>query len=128
MALASALISSGIGGDSFEVRPHVAEAFFKITASGSYTTGGDTLDLTAITGAPGQGMPPGSSQLPLQVLVQGQAGYEYAFVPGTTLANGKLKVQQCAGSGSPLAEIAQSSYPAGVTGDTIIARASFLRG
>ena len=127
MALSSALISNGNGGLAVEVRPHIVEMFFKITASGNYATGGDTLDLTAVTGAPGVTLPP-TSQLPLLVEVKGQAGYDYEYAAGTSQANGKLLVRQCAGSGNPQAELSSGAYPAGVTGDTIIARASFLRG
>lgn len=128
MALAAAILASGDGGVAIEARPHTVELFFQITASGNYATGGDTLDIEAITGAPGLAMPPNTRQLPMQVTVTGAAGYIYQFVQGTDNANAKLKVLQSAGSAAPLAEIAASAYPAGVTGDTIIARASFLRG
>lgn len=85
-----------------------------ITASGNYTTDGDTLSFVnaAIK----------SASVPLLVIVTGKAGYTYVFVPGTTQANGKLLVFYCdyaASSAGPLIQIPQAAYPAGVTGDTI---------
>lgn len=127
MALAGAILSTAEGGLAVVSSPHLVEILFSITPSGSYTTGGDTLDLTALTGAPGLGIPP-TAQLPLQVVITGIAGYDYKYVNGSTLANGLVIVRQSAGSAAPMAQIAQTTYPAGVTGDTIVARASFLRG
>lgn len=128
MALSGALLQSGNGGLAIVAAPHVVELFFQITASGNYTTGGDTLDLATITGADGLSTPPSTTQLPIQVVITGQAGYVYQYVPGSSNANGKVKVLQSASSGNPLAEISAAAYPAGVTGDTIIAHATFLRG
>jgi hypothetical protein len=93
-----------------------------ITASGSYTTDGDTLSFVkpAIK----------SASVPLFVNVIGKAGYTYVFVPGTTQANGKLLVfyGDYANSGSgPLIQIPQASYPSGVTGDTIQFNALFMK-
>lgn len=127
MALSAALIGNADGGLAVVSNPHVVEMFFTVTASGSYVTGGDTLDLTAITGAPGLVLPP-TGQLPLQVVITGIAGYDYKYVNGSAQNNGLVQVRQSAGSAAPMSQIAQSSYPAGVTGDTIIGRATFLRG
>ena len=52
-----------------------------IVASGSYTTGGDTLDLVAVVGmvAPGR--------FPTFVKIEGKAGYVYQWVGNGTAAN-----------------------------------------
>lgn len=103
----------------------------KIVASGSYVAGGDTLSLA------GQSQIV-SSTVPFFVSVQSQAsagasGFEYRFVPGTTLANGKLQVfgqQPTSATGGVIAmsEVAAGAYPAGVTGDVILAEAVFTFG
>jgi hypothetical protein len=80
-----------------------------ITASGSYTTGGDTLDLSNQSYIP-------SSQLPKQVSIFTQTGqvFNYAFIRGTTLANSKVKIYGAGGT-----ELTAGAYPAGITGDVI---------
>ena len=78
-----------------------------ITASGSYTTAGDTLNF--------QNQRIKSTKTPIWVEIIGMADFNYVFVPGTTNANGKVKVITT----STGAEIAQAAYAAGVTGDTI---------
>lgn len=84
-----------------------------IVASGNYIAGGDTLSLvnTEIKCSP--------SSLPEFVVIEGQAIYGYKFVPGTTQANGKVKVI----SGG--AELGAGAYPGGLTGDTIVIYAIF---
>jgi len=84
-----------------------------ITASGSYSTGGDTLNL--------QGLGIKSSQLPFLVQISGQNGFIYQWVAGTTQANGKMKVfvATTGGTNLPLSEHTAAAYVAGVTGDTI---------
>ena len=84
--------------------------------SGSYTTGGDTVDLS--------GGPTKSSRVPIRVTVGGQSGFIYKFAPGTTIANGKVLVfgQQPTSATTgiiALDQIAAAAYPAGVTGDTV---------
>lgn len=90
-----------------------------ITASGSYTTGGDTLSLT--------GLNIKSSQVPYWLEVQGVNGFNYAYVVGATQATGKVKVfvLQAAATNTPLAEHTAAAYVAGVTGDTITFYAEF---
>jgi len=132
MALSAQVIENGNGSVGIESRSHITEVYIQITASGSYTTGGDTLDLTAFLGVLGQFGVPGD-QLPLWADIQslsssGDSGYVYALRPGATQAGCKLQVFQCAGSAAPFAELAQTTYPAGVTGDTIVGRLTFLRG
>lgn len=90
-----------------------------ITASGSYTTGGDTLSFADPKIK--------SASVPLFVNVIGSAGYIYSFVPGTTQATGKLKVFAAPATAGPLTEISQAAYPSGVTGDTIQFNALFVK-
>jgi hypothetical protein len=89
-----------------------------IVPSGSYVSGGDTLNLS------GLGIP--SSQVPFAVDINSLAGTAaqalntYTWVPGTTQANGKMR----AFIGSS-AELAAGAYPAAATGDTIVAQFGF---
>jgi hypothetical protein len=80
-----------------------------IAATGSYTTGGDTLDLSNQSFIP-------SAQLPKQVSIFTQTGqvFNYAFIRGAALNNGKVKIYAAGGS-----ELAAGAYPAGITGDII---------
>lgn len=86
-----------------------------ITASGSYTTGGDTLSLANLM--------PGSGALPTWAEINGINGFSYSYVAGTTQANGKVKVfvEATVATNTPLAEHSAATYVAGVTGDTITA-------
>lgn len=90
-----------------------------ITASGSYTTGGDTLSLA--------GLVKGSGQLPTWCEIQGISGFTYAYVAGTSQATGKMKVfvEQTVATNTPLAEHSAASYVSGVTSDTITFYAEF---
>ena len=82
-----------------------------ITASGNYTTGGDTVSLA---------LPQiKSNSAPLFVDVKGQAGYTYQFKPGTSMSNGLLG---CYSGGT---ETAAGAYPGGITGDIITFHAIF---
>lgn len=80
-----------------------------LTASGSYSTGGDTLDFTAS----GVADKIASSQPPVQVWVGGTTGDSYGWVAGTTLANGKVKITTASNT-----EVVAGAYPARITGDT----------
>jgi hypothetical protein len=86
-----------------------------ITASGSYVTGGDTLDLT------NQSLIPADA-LPKQVSVFTQTGqvFSYTWVLGTALNNGKVKIYQAGGT-----ELAAGAYPAAITTDNIAFSAVF---
>jgi hypothetical protein len=100
--------------------------YVQITALGNYAALGDTLDLTVL------GDLIKSGYLPIFYYLQSQkaggvSGYEYCYVPGTTLANGKFQVLQCAGAGNPMLDIGAGAYPAGVLADTIIGFFDFLR-
>lgn len=104
MALAITITDVDAAADNIYV-------FAMLTASGSYATGGDTLDFTTVANQLG------ASQAPVQVWVGGTTGDSYAFVHAAapTLANGLVKINT--GSNS---ELAAGSYPARITGDTRI--------
>lgn len=102
-----------------------------IVATGSYTTGGVALSFAGFDQIK-------SDTVPFFVSVQSQAsagasGFEYRFVPGTTIANGKLQVfgqQPTSATGGiiALSELAAAAFPAGVTGDNILFEAVFIFG
>jgi hypothetical protein len=107
MALTFSLIDTWDDGK----RVHVTGA---ATASGNYSTGGDTLDLSqypVIT----------STQAPLQgtAWMDGIAGYDYVFSPGSAMNNGKVKIFQQGSSAGPFAELAAGAYPSAITSDSI---------
>jgi len=79
-----------------------------VTASGNYTTGGDTLDLSSQSFIP-------SAQLPKQASLFTQTGqvYNYAFIQGTALNNNKVKIYS-AGT-----EISAGAYPSAILNDII---------
>ena len=107
MALAFSLVDTWDDGK----RIHVTG---KVSASGSYTTGGDTLDLSqfpiiASASAPIQGTS----------WMDGLAGYDYVFSPGSVMNNGIVKIFQQAATAGPFPELAEGSYPSAITSDTI---------
>src|SRR5690242_9913046 len=85
--------------------------FGTLTPSGSYSTGGDTLDFTTVANQIG------ASQAPVQVWVGSTTGDTYAFVRAAspTLANGKIKINTASNT-----ELSAGAYPARITGDTNI--------
>ncbi len=94
-----------------ERRIHVAGT---IAASGSYSTGGDTVDLSQFPVI-------GSTQPPIQGTswIDGLAGYDYVFTAGSALNNGKVKIFQQGASAGAFPELAAGAYPGAITGDTI---------
>ena len=107
MALTFTLVDTWDDGK----RIHVAGT---AAASGNYSTGGDTLDLSqwpavAATQAPIQGA----------AWIDGLSGYDYAFIPGSAMNNGKVKIFAPGSSAGAFPELAASSYPGAITGDTI---------
>jgi hypothetical protein len=82
-----------------------------LSASGNYSTGGDTLDFTTVAGQID------ASQAPLQVWVSGSTGDAFAFVRAgsPTMGNGKVKITSASN-----AELGSGAYPARITGDTNI--------
>ncbi len=106
MALAMTPTLIDDGGDGVYV-------YGTIAASGNYATGGDTLDFTTIQGKGAYSRVFQASALPVQVAVYGTTGDSYGFVPGTTLANGKVKINTASNT-----ELGAGAYPARITGDT----------
>jgi hypothetical protein len=104
MALAITITDIDGGGQNLCV-------FGTLTASGNYSTGGDTLDFTTVAGQIA------ASQAPLQVWIGGSTGDACAFVRAAspTLANGKMKINTASNT-----ELGSGAYPARITGDTNI--------
>lgn len=80
--------------------------------SGSYPTGGDTLDFTGKVPA---------SRAPLLIMVEGKAGFVYGASLGSTIANNLVLVlvEAAVGVNTALAQHTAVAYVAGVTGDTV---------
>jgi hypothetical protein len=100
----------------------------KIVATGNYVTGGDTLSFAGLDAIK-------SNSIPVLVSISSQSsgGFEYRFVPGTTMANGKMQSfgQQPTSATTgviAMSEVAAGAYPAGVTGDVIVFEAVFVFG
>ncbi|MBZ5662581.1 MAG: hypothetical protein LAO08_19430 [Acidobacteriia bacterium] len=83
--------------------------FGTLTASGSYSTGGDTLDFTTVASQ----IP--ASQAPVQIWVGGSTGDAYSWIKGASLNNQKVKVNTASNT-----ELASGAYPARITGDASI--------
>lgn len=82
---------------------------------GTYAAGGLTLDLSNLF--------VGSflNTVPVEVFIQGQGGFLYRYVAGTTLANGKVEVfcETTVATNAPLLEHTTTTTVAGVAADTI---------
>jgi len=93
--------------------------------SGSYVTGGDTLDWTAAMETAGQsGQVVGSQSGPQQVVIDsqnGNAGY-YVSVAGSAINNWKVKCFTGGGT-----EVSAGAYPGSITGDVVAFQAQFKR-
>lgn len=109
MALAFTLVDSWDDGK----RIHVAAT---IAASGSYSTGGDTLDLTALGSL---GVPTTKPPIQGTAWMDGLAGYDYVFSPGAAVNSNKVKIFEQASGAGAFAELASGSYPSAISGDTI---------
>ncbi|MDE2102973.1 MAG: hypothetical protein KGL39_37360 [Patescibacteria group bacterium] len=95
------------------------EVVVKAVASGNYATGGDTVDLTAVTNPSNRiggffGYP---GTIEDNSVEQGAGGYTAELVPGTSLSNWKLKIYSAPGT-----ELAAGAYPAAITGDSFTLR------
>lgn len=88
---------------------------FLVTLSGNYSTGGDTVDFTTVAGKGYLGRTFQASKPPLYGWGVCSTGASLAFIPGTTLANGKLKINTASNT-----ELAAGAYAAQFTGDTAI--------
>jgi hypothetical protein len=107
MALTFTLVDTWDDGK----RVHVSGS---VAASGSYSTGGDTLDLSQVPVI-------ASTQAPIQgtTWLDGLAGYDYVFTPGAALNAGKVKIFQQGASAGAFPELADGTYPSAITGDSI---------
>lgn len=107
MALTFSLVDTWDDGKRVHVTGTVA-------ASGNYTTGGDTLDLSEFSLV-------ASTQPPIQgtAWMDGLAGYDYVFAPGPAMNNGKVKIFQQGSSAGAFPELAAGAYPSAITGDTL---------
>jgi hypothetical protein len=83
--------------------------FGTITASGSYSTGGDTFDFTTVASQIGASLPP------VQLWAGGTTGDNYGWIPGSALNNGKIKISTASAT-----ELAAGTYPARISGDANI--------
>jgi hypothetical protein len=92
MALAFSLVDTWDDGK----RIHVSGT---IAATGSYATGGDTVDLSQVPVI-------ASTQPPIQgtAWMDGLAGYDYVFIPGAAMNSNKVKMFASAGA-------AQAAFP-----------------
>jgi hypothetical protein len=107
MALAFSLVDTWDDGKRIHVCGTVA-------ASGNYTTGGDTLDLSEFPVV-------ASTQPPTLGTgwMDGLAGYDYVFSPGAAMNANKVKIFQQAATAGAFPELAAGAHPGAVTGDTI---------
>jgi hypothetical protein len=107
MALTFSLVDTWDDGKRIHVSGTVA-------ASGSYSTGGDTLDLSQFPIV-------ASTQAPIQgtAWLDGLAGYDYVFAPGAAMNNGKVKIFLQGTSAGAFPELAAATYPGAITADTI---------
>jgi len=107
MALTFSLVDTWDDGK----RVHVSGT---IAASGSYTTGGDTLDLSQVPLV-------ASDQPPISgtAWMDGLAGYDYVFMPGAAMNSNKVKIFQQGASAGAFPELAAGAYPGAITGDSI---------
>lgn len=92
----------------------------RMAFSGSYTSGGDTLDWTTVAGA---GI---SSSICVQVFIETANGSNVLYSPigGPATALNAWKVKVFNGS---FTELGAGAYPAAVTGDTIAFQAMFRK-
>jgi hypothetical protein len=114
MALASATSA---------VRRHLRnkEIIIKVTATGNYVAGGDTLNLAA--NVQPVGMSDANFGFPGDITDYSvgnvPTGFAAQLVPGTNLTNWKMKVLQTgAGLSGPFAELAAAAYPTAAKADT----------
>jgi hypothetical protein len=107
-------------------------AYYQLTPSGSYVTGGDTVDFT--NGGINSAAPPSSVIICADVFSNGvaaglgAAGGYYTLVPpaggvpSTALTTWKLQAWAAGGT-----QVAAGAYPSTVTGDTIIAKVTWKK-
>ena len=102
MALTMTIVSVDAAADNIYV-------FGTLSASGSYATGGDTLDFTTV--APQLA----ASQPPTQLWAGGSTGDTYAWIKGSALNNQHVKISTASGT-----ELTSGTYPSRISGDANI--------
>ena len=106
-------------GDSFIVRG-------TITPSGNYPTTGDTLSFASQDQIKSGSVPKDVRIYSAKPTSAAQTNlFEYNYVPGTTIANGKMQIFTGAAAQTALTELSAGAYPAGVTSDVIQFTATF---
>ncbi len=88
-----------------------------ILASGSYSTAGDTLNFA--------GAEVKSAQAPVDVQIQGVAGYVYGITLGALISNNLMTAHEAGVDGAALDEVAAGAYPAALIADVIRFHAIF---
>jgi hypothetical protein len=112
MAAAGTVSQNTPNGD-IEAGTNFFYVYGTVALTGSYSTGGDVLDLTALTYALGDYKVSGT-KLPVQVSFVSKNGYGLGWVAGTTRANGKIFITTASNT-----QLSAGAYPAGLTGDVI---------
>jgi hypothetical protein len=99
----------------------VKDRILKAVASGSYATGGDTLDLTNVANPNFKTDAKFGQNVAIEdwEVIQSPAGYGAELVQGATLATWKLKVFTTANT-----ELGAGAYPGAITGDYFVLRFS----
>jgi hypothetical protein len=107
MALTFSIVDTWDDGNRIHVSGTVA-------ATGSYTTSGDTLDLSQVPII-------ASAQAPIEgtAWMDGLAGYDYIFSPGAAMNSNKVKIFQQGAAAGAFPELPSGAYPAAITSDTI---------
>ena len=105
MAIASSLVS-------VDPTRRFVRRTLNLVFSGNYTTGGDTLDLTATTNPNSLEGARAFSLVPAQFAVQNVPdGYTAEILAGSALNNWKVKWYTASNT-----ELAAAAYPAGISG------------
>lgn len=107
VTISSILNAYDAGGNMYEVSGVISVGASPLT----YATGGIAFPLNNPLIK--------ASRTPLYVMVYGIAGYQYTYIKGTDVTNGKLMIRQCAAATNPMAELSTAAIPAAVSGDTI---------
>ena len=134
MSLAiSALQNSATPFQGINNTQTLLEVYFKVVPSGNYPALGDTLDFSQLGD-----LLMVNKYAPIHVDIRsaksgGASGFLYSYTPAASspdLTNGKMQLLTASGAGTPAAPLVDAggiAYPAGVTGDTIIGKAVFIR-
>lgn len=96
--------------------------WWTVVLTGSYTSGGDTLDLSAY--------PTQSAQIPIFAIFSeaptasvAPSGYNFYYQPGTTPADGKIRITSTGGT-----ELTATTYPAALLAALIVLEVKFPTG